>query len=663
MLFAASQSKLYPTMHYSSIGSIAKLGQKDDIYSRIFNQIDKDKNGTLDREEFSDATSALNLCLTEKELTDIYESIASDNAITLDSFKKFVEKSVCIHKQFTKFRREFTTVILNKTTQSLTSNQDLFIESPTYQFIFSHAKLTELQQININLPLLSDTNNNECFLGYIRIISVNHKTTNINITQEIETKNMLQNLIPYSQIITINNINCESIGYEQIINIINETSLPHTIIFRKTVGIAIDNNNNNTNTNSDMDTNSVSISCTNDDILSIPDSEKYVVCDKSPPAEGLGLNIEKIHCKYCPNKLRHEYLLALHRTFEDETYNKLSFCIITYIMILIILSTITYILETMPEVQSKELLMKIMFYIEWIVSISFSIEYIMRIIACNNRFKYFIDIMNMIDFLAVIPFWIELMSGSASTNILRVIRIIRLARIIRLMKSDRFIEYLHVFTNTIKRSSESFGLLSTLILLQVILFGSLFYVIEAETNVLFSSIPMGAFYTVVTITTVGYGDMIPITILGRIVAIFCMFLGLLIVALPVIIIGGNFEKEYRSYIENKQQQKIINKAKELNDLNRSLNNKRVSRKDEGFAQVYQFLMKINKMFEKDIFIPEDAHILCKHGINSEQRLLQLLYNERGYAFYPEEIKKSKIFVLHELYGSRIRRIKLQKDTP
>eukprot|EP01083_Nonionella_stella_P266099 900608_1 len=103
-----------------------------------------------------------------------------------------------------------------------------------------------------------------------------------------------------------------------------------------------------------MDTNSVSISCTNDDILSIPDSEKYVVCDKSPPAElhVLGSNFEKIHCKYCPNKLRHEYLLALHRTFEDETYNKLSFCIITYIMILIILSTITYIMETMPQVQS-----------------------------------------------------------------------------------------------------------------------------------------------------------------------------------------------------------------------------------------------------------------------------------------------------------------------
>ena len=153
--------------------------------------------------------------------------------------------------------------------------------------------------------------------------------------------------------------------------------------------------------------------------------------------------------------------------------------------------------------------------------------------------------------------------------------------------------------------------------------------------------------------------MIPITILGRVVAIICMFLGLLIVALPVIIIGGNFEKEYRSYIDNKEKAFIDERAKKFEDID--INTTNLSRADRGFCEVYQFLRKVNKKCEREIFVAQDAHIMVKNELNSQERLLQLLYNEKGYAFYPSEIQKSKIFVLHELYGSHVRNLKLKND--
>ena len=136
-------------------------------------------------------------------------------------------------------------------------------------------------------------------------------------------------------------------------------------------------------------------------------------------------------------------------------------------------------------------------------------------------------------------------------------------------------------------------------------------------------------------------------------------MGLLIVALPVIIIGGNFEKEYRSYINDKQKQHIYQKAKKIENVD--MNQVKLTRRDRGFCEVYQFLSKVNKKCERDIFDPQDAQIMCSQGLDSEQKLLELLYNKRGYAFYPSKIQKSKIFVLHELYGSHVRNMKIKNE--
>jgi len=668
---------VFRTMHYTSIGNLAKLGQKkQDVYANIFYQIDKDENGALDKDEFRDATKALNLFLTEDELDKIYHSLASDNqGITLESFTKFIRKSVRIHKQFLRLQEELRASILKKTACHSAPSTSFFqspkegdplmmngnashspateqmIESPIYHVRFDDIKLS-------HFPLLSDKHRKNCFVG------------------KIEKEQNRFNLIPHSHIVTVNNVQCEDIGYDKVIHLLDCMDLPHTVKFRKTVGLAVElgddtdgvyfyhdaddeeEEDEQDEEEEEAESQDTDINDSETDSASICDSEKYVVHDR---AESDAEDDNQGHCKYCPDKSSHPFLFALHRTMEDESYSKLSFCIITYVMVCIIVSTVTYIIETMPVIQESERAVLVLLRIEWVVSVSFTLEYLLRIISVRSRCKWFRDLMNFIDFLAVVPFWIEMASGSAGASVLRVIRVVRLARIIRLMKSDRFIEYLNVFGATIKRSSESFGLLATLILLQVILFGSIFYVIEAETNPNFNSIPMGCFYTVVTITTVGYGDSFPNTALGRVVAVVCMFLGLLVVALPVIIIGGNFEKEFRSYQLKKTHQAIEDKAKLFDDNLDNDENIKLSKADRGFGEVYRFLKKVNAKCERNVFQAEDAHLMCLEGLNSEQRLLELLYDDTGFAFYPNSIQKFKVFVLHELYGSHVRQMKIKSD--
>ena len=117
---------VFSNIGHESIGTIAKLGVKEDIYSNIFNQIDRDQNGYLDKGEFRDATKALNLSLPETELTQIYNTISDRNGvITLESFTKFIQKSVRIHKQFMQLQQEFRSSILNKLALAASSSTSI----------------------------------------------------------------------------------------------------------------------------------------------------------------------------------------------------------------------------------------------------------------------------------------------------------------------------------------------------------------------------------------------------------------------------------------------------------------------------------------------------------------------------------------------------------
>merc|ERR1719494_1231292 len=343
---------------------------------------------------------------------------------------------------------------------------------------------------------------------------------------------------------------------------------------------------------------------------------------------------------------------------EDETYSLFSWLITITVMILIFVSTAAYVLQTLPVYEDDNIWNQI----EWVVSVCFTIEYGIRILMCRDMWSYFIDLMNMIDFLAVIPFWIEWASiqitgGSTGGggSLLRVIRVIRLARVVRLLKSKRF--------------AESFGLLVTIVFLETIIFASLIFVTERGTydeesglwlrsdglETHFVSIPEAAYWCIVTMTTVGYGDQYPITVYGKFVGCITMFTGLMVIALPVIIVGGNFEQVYQDHRKAKELQlkreRIIEAKGE-----KKLKQNALQRYEEGKRSVVELVMDVNRFLNKPNFLTyEHVQFFLAEDFDSRDRIEAVLRHKHGFAFLPQQIDKYKRFILYENYGKFLRK--------
>jgi len=369
---------------------------------------------------------------------------------------------------------------------------------------------------------------------------------------------------------------------------------------------------------------------------------------------------------------RDTWRIRVFLTMEDETYSLFSYLITITVMILIFVSTAAYVLQTLPAYEDDPIWNQI----EWVVSVCFTIEYGIRILMCRDMWSYFIDLMNMIDFLAVIPFWIEWVSiqitggtTGGGSSLLRVIRVIRLARVVRLLKSKRFAEYLAIFSKTLQQSMESFGLLVTIVFLETIIFASLIFVTERgvkdevtgqwlrsdgyETD--FRSIPEAAYWCIVTMTTVGYGDQYPITITGKIVGCITMFTGLLVIALPVIIVGGNFEQVYQDHRKSKEledkRDKIIEKVNR-----KELAQDALARYERGKRSVIELAMEVNEFLQRPNFLTYDhvKHFLAE-DFDSRDRIVAVLRHKHGFAFLPQQIDKYRRFILYESYGKYLRK--------
>lgn len=173
--------------------------------------------------------------------------------------------------------------------------------------------------------------------------------------------------------------------------------------------------------------------------------------------------------------------------------------------------------------------------------------------------------MNVIDVVAIVPFYIELgTSGSGSS--IAIVRVLRLARMLRIFKASKYNEGTKLLSQTILRSLPVLSLLFFFTALGVVLFGSLIFFMEGgkyevteeypngaymRSNLIgiqevtpYTSIPVACYWVVVTATTVGFGDLYPTSGGGRLVACFCMYIGLLVLALPITVVGSNFTMVY-----------------------------------------------------------------------------------------------------------------------
>lgn len=172
---------------------------------------------------------------------------------------------------------------------------------------------------------------------------------------------------------------------------------------------------------------------------------------------------------------------------------------------------------------------KLLYSLEWFFTILFSIEYILRILAVKHPFKYIFSFFGLIDLISILPTYISLLFPGM--NVLMVIRVMRLLRIFRVLKLVQYLGEAQVLIRALKASQKKITIFLTFIFISAVILGSLMYLIEGERNG-FTSIPKGIYWAIVTMTTVGYGDISPQTALGQTIASCMMIMGYAILAVP-----------------------------------------------------------------------------------------------------------------------------------
>jgi voltage-gated potassium channel len=197
------------------------------------------------------------------------------------------------------------------------------------------------------------------------------------------------------------------------------------------------------------------------------------------------------------------------------------------LLVLIILSVLVAMIDSVPAWYDS--LHSELYAIEWGFTIIFCLEYLLRILISPQPLKYVFGFWGIIDLLAVLPTLISPLFTGYETLI--IIRSLRLLRIFRVLKLTRFMQESNVLYHSLKASSYKITVFLFFVLMLTIICGTIMYVIEGKENG-FDSIPQGIYWSIVTLTTVGYGDISPVTPLGKFIASVMMITGYGIIAIP-----------------------------------------------------------------------------------------------------------------------------------
>lgn len=202
---------------------------------------------------------------------------------------------------------------------------------------------------------------------------------------------------------------------------------------------------------------------------------------------------------------------------------------------MILLSILVLMLETVPALwtaYSSEFNL-----IEWIFTIFFTIEYGLRIYSVQRPRYYIFSFYGMVDLLSILPSYLALLVPGI--HALMIIRSLRLIRVFRIFKLDAFVIQGNAIVAALSESRKKLTVFALMIIILSIIFGSIMYLAEHDSNPEFDSIPRGVYWTIVTITTVGYGDISPVTSFGQLVASCIMLMGYIIIAVPTGIVTSS----------------------------------------------------------------------------------------------------------------------------
>jgi len=246
-------------------------------------------------------------------------------------------------------------------------------------------------------------------------------------------------------------------------------------------------------------------------------------------------------------KLKFRVYDILVETDDDETIDRV---VAVFLMLLILLNAAAVVLETVDDLNARY--GSIFNAIEIVSIVIFSIEYLLRLWIApldpryakpfRGRIRYIFSLMAMVDLLAILPAFLPLIFAVD----LRIVRFLRIFRLFRLFKMSRYVESLNSLDDVIRAKKEELLVTVVMIFILLLFSSSLMYIIETEAQPdKFPDIPSAMWWGVATLTTVGYGDVFPITPLGKLIGGFIAFLGIGMFALPTGILASGFADEIK----------------------------------------------------------------------------------------------------------------------
>ena len=261
-----------------------------------------------------------------------------------------------------------------------------------------------------------------------------------------------------------------------------------------------------------------------------------------------------------------------YRTFLEKSGSSIFARIWSYFSIVFILTAIAlFMIETLPniekEMKKKDSTIRITcFTLETTCIAFFTLELILRACACPEFLPFIKNILNWVDFLSILPYYIGLIFPGGIAHILVVLRVLRVVRVLRLARHSDGIKI--IFLALSSSVSELFFLVFFWSI-AIIFFGSLIHYAEGKVNPNFDSIPRSAWWVVVTMSSVGYGDCVPTTTLGKLIGSLCIMSCMLVLALPMTVIISKVTRTYHTYIQKENRNEL---RKQMNERDANLCN-------------------------------------------------------------------------------------------
>ena len=227
-----------------------------------------------------------------------------------------------------------------------------------------------------------------------------------------------------------------------------------------------------------------------------------------------------------------------HIIFDHDTPASRAFDI--GLLALIAFSVLLVMLETVEEIEERY--DTLLFVLEWIITILFTIEYVARLATVENKKRYALSFFGIIDLLSILPVYLSLILPGAQS--LLVIRSLRLVRVFRVLKMVRFIGEADFLVQAIRTSSRKIVVFLIVVVLINVIVGSTMYLVEGPENG-YDSMFLGVYWSIVTMSTVGFGDIAPSTPLGQVLAAMLMIVGYSVIAVPTGIVSAEVASSRR----------------------------------------------------------------------------------------------------------------------